>query len=116
GRVTAHRKPAARRKTVTTGAASPRPTTGRRAILFTLVAGLAAVTFAAYAGAFAHPFIDWDDWEYVLYNGLVLGKRYAELLRVVVAGNYHPLTMLSMAWNVSTPLSSAPFVITNVAL
>jgi len=67
--VTAHRKPAARRKTVATAArprsTSPRPATGRRAILLTLAAGLAAVTFAAYAGAFAHPFIDWDDWEYV---------------------------------------------------
>src|SRR5438132_6301020 len=30
--------------------------------------------------------------------------------------NYHPLTMLSLAWNVSAPLSPRPFLATNVAL
>jgi Tfp pilus assembly protein PilF len=77
---------------------------------------LAAVVFAAYAGAFGHTFVALDDWVYVKQNLLVLGKRYGELLRAVVSHNYHPLTMVSLAWNVGVPLSPRPFLVTNVTL
>jgi len=81
-----------------------------------LVALLFAVTWGVYASAFGHAFVNWDDAQYVTENPLVLGKQYARLLTAVVSHHYHPLTMLSLAWNVATPLSPRPFIVINVAL
>ena len=78
--------------------------------------GLAAVVVAAYRGALANGFVVLDDWVYVTQNPLVLEKRYGELLLAVVSNNYHPLTMLTLAWNVGAPLSPLPFILTNVLL
>ena len=58
----------------------------------------------------------WDDPTYVEENPLVLKHQYSALLRAVVAGNYHPVTMLSLAANASRPLSPRPFLTTNVLL
>ena len=79
-------------------------------------ATLVALTLAAYWAALRHSFVGLDDAQYVTDNAAVLGKHYRELLLAVVAGNYHPLSLLSMAWNVTTPLSPLPFIATNLAL
>ena len=81
-----------------------------------VAAALLALTWAAFAGALGHSFVDWDDFQYVTENPHVLGRHYGELLRTVVVGGYAPLTMVSFAWNVSQPLRAAPFIATNVAL
>jgi len=78
--------------------------------------GIAALTFAVYARGFGHQFVDWDDWDYVLDNALVTGRHWGALLRAVVALNFHPLTLLSLALDVRAPLSPRPFLVTNVAL
>jgi len=84
--------------------------------LLLLALALVVITFAAFAGALSHGFVNWDDMQYVGENPLVLGKHYGQLLHAVVSHHYHPLTMLSLAWNVSTPLSAQPFVATSVGL
>ena len=84
--------------------------------LLAAIAVIVALTLAAYWAAPGHDFVALDDGMYVTRNPAVLGKRVGDLLRAVVAGNYHPLSMLSLAWNVSTPLSPRPFIVTNIAL
>jgi Flp pilus assembly protein TadD len=95
---------------------SPPPARARQGAAFLVAVALAAITLFVYAGALRHTFVNWDDPEYVTQNPLVLGKEYGRLLTAVVSHHYHPLTMLSLAWNVSTPLSAQPFIATNVAL
>lgn len=85
------------------------------AILFVAL-GIVAITVAAYAGAFRHSFVSLDDATTVTQNPLVLGQRYDALLTALVNNSYHPLTMLSLAMNASKPLSSQPFIVTNVVL
>jgi len=82
-------------------------------IAFALLA-VAAITVAAYAGAFDNAFVQWDDPMYIVDNPSVLHKRYDVLTRAVFGSNYHPLTMVSYALNVSEPLSPRPFIVTNV--
>jgi Flp pilus assembly protein TadD len=78
--------------------------------------GVAALTFAVYARAFGHQFLNWDDWDYVLANGLVTGRHWSALARAVVSLNFHPLTLVSLALDVRTPLSPRPFLVTNAVL
>jgi tetratricopeptide (TPR) repeat protein len=92
------------------------PVGSRLPLLLIAAAAVVAITLAAYAAAPGHAFVEWDDGLYVKENPLVLGKHYGALLTAAVAGNYHPLTMLSLAWNVSAPLSARPFIATNIAL
>lgn len=80
------------------------------------LAGLTAITFGAYVGAFDNAFVQWDDPLYVEDNPLVLQKRYDALSRGVFVDNYHPLTMYSYTLNVSEPLSPRSFIVTNVVL
>lgn len=79
-------------------------------------AALAALTLAVYRGALGHGFVDLDDAVYVTDNALVLGRRFGDLLRAVVSNNYHPLTMLSLAWDAGEPISARPFILTNLLL
>jgi protein O-mannosyl-transferase len=114
------RRPPARRPRSQADAAArsgtTRPAGPRLPTLLLVAATLALVTFVAFSGALNHAFVDWDDHQYVVENPLVLGQHYGALLRTVVANNYHPLTMLSLAWNVASPLSPRPFIATNLAL
>jgi Tfp pilus assembly protein PilF len=77
---------------------------------------VAAATLAVHWGSLGHDFVGLDDVPYVTGNAAVLGRHYASLLGAVVAGNFHPLTLFTLAWNVSTPLSARPFLATNLAL
>ena len=58
------------------------------------------LTLIAYLPTFQAGFVTWDDPEYVLNNPMVksLGNLN-EILTSPVQGNYHPLTMLSLAVN-----------------
>ncbi|GAB3325494.1 tetratricopeptide repeat protein [Larkinella ripae] len=63
---------------------------------------LLLTVFIAYAFGFGNDFVDWDDAEYVFGNPYVLtptAPNVSVLLKSVVALNYHPLTMLSLAAN-----------------
>src|SRR5258706_5022627 len=58
------------------------------------------LTFLAYIPALRAGFVNWDDGDYIVDNLIV--KDFANLKSILstpVQGNYHPLTMLSMAIN-----------------
>jgi len=44
-------------------------------------------------------FILWDDDKYVTQNPMMKQSTWAEIFTIPVAGNYHPLTMLSLKWD-----------------
>ena len=100
------------------GAAMTLPAAPRsRALVTPLVAvAIALLTAGLYSSALDHAFTNWDDPQYVIENPLTLGKHYRALLTAVVSHHFHPLTMWSLAWNVSSPLSARPFIVTNVVL
>lgn len=63
------------------------------------LAGILALTFVVYLPSLDNDFTDWDDNFYVTDNPLVAHPTPAALLTTPVAGNYHPLTMWSLALN-----------------
>lgn len=86
----------------------------RPAPIIVALAGVLAITLAAFAGSFGHDFVSLDDATHVTQNPLVLNQRYGALLTTVVNNSYNPVTMLSLAANVTRPLSAQPFLVTNV--
>ena len=56
-----------------------------------------ALTFIAYIPALQAGTVNWDDPDYVNKNFLTSG--ISNLLTTPLQGNYHPLTMLSLAFN-----------------
>lgn len=77
-----------------------------------VIAVLAGLVGVVYAPAWHFPYVNWDDSEYVTKNAHVLnglswdGFRWAMTSRV--AGNWHPLTMLSLMLDVTLFGQSAP--------
>ncbi|WP_165841036.1 tetratricopeptide repeat protein [Larkinella punicea] len=80
---------------------------------------LLLAVFIAYAFGFSNGFVDWDDSEYVFGNPYVLeptADHVRTLLKSVVALNYHPLTMLSLAANSAFfGPEATSFIVTNTA-
>jgi len=108
---------------------APRPSTSRSpgsrpragggprpGIIAGCLAALAAAVFVVYAGVLHHDFVRWDDPEYVQENPLVSNRQFGPLLTSVVARNFHPLTLVSLAMNASRPLTARPFLAANVVL
>ncbi len=58
-----------------------------------------AVTFVVYIPCLGNGFINWDDNFYVTENAPMKNHDMGALLRMNLGGNYHPLTMLSLALN-----------------
>ena len=58
------------------------------------------LTFLAYIPALSAGFVNWDDGDYA-YNNIFIRSlsNIKEILTTPVQGNYHPLTMLSLAIN-----------------
>jgi len=81
---------------------------------------LVIVTFIGYVGAFKNGFVEWDDQHYVTNNQLVLnptGASFKQLLTQIVALNYHPITMISLALNVVLfGKGAGSFIVTNVLI
>jgi len=85
-----------------TPASKPAPTqTASTPKSFLILAGILLLTGIAYMPALRAGFIDgWDDDAYVTENvNLRSVSTLKELLTTPVQGNYHPLTMLSLAIN-----------------
>lgn len=52
-----------------------------------------------YSPTFKADFVNWDDNDYVLENQVIQNGTLGELITSPVQGNYHPLTMLTLAFN-----------------
>ena len=57
------------------------------------------VTFVVYLPSLDNGFLNWDDNQYVTENPAMAQPGLHDLLTVPLGGNYHPLTMLSLALN-----------------
>ena len=59
------------------------------------------ITFIIYIPALTAGFVNWDDPDYVGENSYLIRdlSRFGELFTTPVQGNYHPLTMFSLALN-----------------
>jgi tetratricopeptide (TPR) repeat protein len=73
------------------------PKASRR--LFLWLAAILALTFAAYLPSLDNGFTNWDDTHYVTANPLLAHPTVHALLTRPLLGNYHPLTMWSLALN-----------------
>jgi protein O-mannosyl-transferase len=71
----------------------------RRALVLSLTLGLVLLTLAAYLPVLGNGFVDYDDGQYVTANPRVQAGLTADgvawALTARVAGNWHPLTLLS---------------------
>jgi protein O-mannosyl-transferase len=61
--------------------------------------GILALTFLAYLPSLGNGFTNWDDPVYVLDNPLVRNPGVGAVLTTPVSGNYHPITIWSLALN-----------------
>jgi len=75
----------------------PAPAKGRPHALWLL--GVLAVTFVAYLPSLRNGFINWDDNFYVTANPVMAHPTLHGLLTQNLGGNFHPLTMASLALN-----------------
>jgi len=67
-------------------------------LLVTLAVGMAALGFGLQSAVLSFGFVNWDDWDYVVFNPM-LGELDLEFLKAAftrfVLGNWHPVTMIS---------------------
>jgi protein O-mannosyl-transferase len=81
---------------------------------------LVIITFVAFWGGFDNEFVDWDDGAYITKNPLVKdpGTNWGKVWKCHVAGNYHPLTMVSLMINASIwgIESARSFIVTNTII
>lgn len=77
---------------------SPKPKIDSKIGLALLV--LLLVTFGAYMPSLQNKFVNWDDPDYVTQNDLVRQSwdkvGFKKIMTTPIAGNYHPLTILSL--------------------
>ncbi len=112
--------PPARRTKRRLGAVPPRAVEPRRRSAWWLPILIALVTVTAFLPAIHNGFTDWDDPVYVTDQPLIRDSSISglgEMFTHVVEGNYHPLTMASLAvdyrfWK----LDPRGYHITNIAL
>ena len=95
--------------------------------LFAVMAALFIAVWVAFSPALDNDFVSWDDPTYVTERPEVLqptDAHLAELWRMPVSLNYHPLTMRTLAWNSRSahrdrpgdPPAARPFILTNIWL
>ena len=61
--------------------------------------GILLITFIVYLPSLGNDFTNWDDDAYVTENPLVARPHVVDVLMTPLGGNYHPLTVLSLALN-----------------
>src|SRR3990172_7922795 len=76
--------------------AARRPVRGSR---FLWLGAILVLTFVAYIPSLDNGFTNWDDNHYVTTNPLLAHPSFHAVLTTPVAGNYHPLTVWSLALN-----------------
>jgi tetratricopeptide (TPR) repeat protein len=63
------------------------------------LAGILALTFVVYLPSLDNEFTNWDDNTYVTDNPLLGAGTFDSILRTPISGNFHPLTIASLALN-----------------
>lgn len=64
-------------------------------------AAIALITLLVFSPSLNNGFVNWDDADYVLQNPLVVNEKVPlkEIFQSGVLGNYHPISILTLAWN-----------------
>src|SRR4030095_11248280 len=89
----------------------------RSNVLVVIVAGILVITFISFYPSFKCDFTNWDDDTYVTANSLVRSNSLSPFFTTPVALNYHPLTMLTLAWNYRVSQLNPPsYHITNMLI
>lgn len=70
-------------------------------MLWIVAAAIGLITYFSFAPSLNCGFTNWDDDTYVTGNSLVISKTVPvkEIFTTPVALNYHPITVLTLAWN-----------------
>jgi protein O-mannosyl-transferase len=99
---------------------SPAGAPPARRFLWLLPAGIALVTALAFLPTTRYEFTDWDDTGYVTENSMIRDSSpsgIGALFKTFVEGNYHPLTMVSLAVDYRLwKLNPKGYHLTNVVL
>lgn len=75
------------------------------------------VTAIAYIPMLSNGFTNWDDEYYVIQNELLKGPDWAGIFTEPVVSNYHPLTIITLAFNYAlTGLEPSSYLILNYLL
>jgi tetratricopeptide (TPR) repeat protein len=92
----------------------------RPGLVFLVLAAVCAIAFAAFEPSLRNGFTNWDDPGYVTETALIRDLSYPGLKAMAttfVEGNYHPLTMLSLAIDYHRfQLDARGYHLTNVVL
>ncbi|HYJ31658.1 MAG TPA: tetratricopeptide repeat protein [Candidatus Binatia bacterium] len=75
------------------------PTDARYGPWWAWLAGILALTFAVYLPSLDNGFTNWDDAKYVTENLTLAHPSLHDIVVRPLEGNYHPLTVLSLALN-----------------
>src|SRR5206468_177048 len=79
---------------------SPNADKGRsRSVPLLWLGAILVLTFAVYIPSLDNGFTNWDDNPYVTENALLAHPNVQAILTTPLEGNYHPLTILSLALN-----------------
>lgn len=79
--------------------APPAPPKPARRDRFLWLAAILVLTFVVYIPSLDNGFTNWDDTHYVAANPLLVHPSFQAVLTTPLLGNYHPLTMWSLALN-----------------
>ncbi|MCC7507057.1 MAG: tetratricopeptide repeat protein [Saprospiraceae bacterium] len=114
-------RPAAPKPAVAQQRAKPAAeASGKSAGWLLWIPAILLLVYLAYQPALQNDFVNWDDPTYVTENPLLLRptpENKAALWRQPVSLNYHPLTMLSLSWDMNSAKPQArPFIATNILL
>jgi protein O-mannosyl-transferase len=77
---------------------------GNPVVTWICVAAIALVTYFVFSPSLKDGFTNWDDNKYVTENPLVVNNSVpvAKIFETPVSGHYHPLTILTLAFNYQT--------------
>lgn len=99
-------RPAAPKPAVAQQRAKPAvEASGKSAGWLLWIPAILLLVYLAYQPALQNDFVNWDDPTYVTENPLLLRptpENKAALWRQPVSLNYHPLTMLSLSWDMNS--------------
>jgi protein O-mannosyl-transferase len=75
------------------------------------------VTAIAYASVFQNELTNWDDEYYVVQNALLRGPDWQGIFTQPVVSNYHPLTIITLAFNYAiSQLDATSYLVVNLVL
>ena len=95
----ANKKQAKGKRSSPQAAQRPKPRIKRDTTVMPWLLVIAGITAVCLAPMLRNEFVNWDDEYYVINNPLLRGPDIKGIFSEQVLGNYHPLTILSYAFN-----------------